>query len=51
MVLLARRELPEDYQIIKNPIDLKNIKVRSAVCVCVCVCVCVWRCIHKCVCV
>ena len=34
MVLLMRRELPEYYQIIKKPIDLKKIKVCACVCVC-----------------
>ena len=47
MVLPTRKELPDYYQIIKKPIDLKKIKV----CVCVCVCVCVGGCVHVCGCV
>ena len=42
MVLPTRKELPDYYQIIKKPIDLKKIKV--CVCVCVCVRACVWVC-------
>lgn len=40
MVLPTRKELPNYYQLIKKPIDLKKIKVRGVVlplCVCGCV--------------
>ena len=53
MVLPTRKELPNYYQLIKKPIDLKKIKVRGAVyyhCVHVCVCVCACVCVRACVC-
>ena len=39
MILPTRKELPEYYQIIKKPIDLKKVKV-SDMCVHTCTCVC-----------
>ncbi len=49
MVLPTRKELPNYYQLIKKPIDLKKIKVRGAIyyhCVHVCVCACVRVCVR-----
>ncbi len=40
MILPTRKELPNYYQLIKKPIDLKKIKVKGGSTTIVCMCVC-----------